>query len=589
MKAEPPDPSRPLDLRLALRVLGYTNQAARTRNVLFGLAALRSVQLPLLAWAIGAVINGPITERNPGKLVLAVAGFAFLAALTDLVFHFRIKQALSFGEQVVSLLRRDVFAHMLRMPMAFFHENPAGSLISRLTSDIEAVRVGVQDALFISIVQGGQMTVAALLMLFYEPVLFLIIVAVGPVIWGLNVAFRRRQSRLFRATQESFSQVTANVAEAVEGIRVTQGFSRQRENAGIFRRLVESLSEHNIGAARNTAVFVPLLELNAQFFTAALLVAGGWRALNPSVGMPIGDLVMFMLLANFFFQPFQVLGNQFSQALAGLAGAERVFKVLDSEPSRIDEPPDALRPAEIAGRVEFRDVSFGYVPGKPVLRDVSFTVGAGRTIALVGHTGSGKTTIVSLVAKFYLPDTGEVLVDGISTRRLSSEALRRRLGMVTQQNFLFTGTILDNIRLARPEVPRDEVLQVIERLGCRREIEAAGLDTVVGEQGGGISLGQRQLVCIARAMLADPRILLLDEATSAVDSLTEMKIQNALSELLRNRTSFVIAHRLSTVRNADCVLVLDHGRIVERGTHDELLKADGSYAAMYRRFLDTPP
>lgn len=585
MKADP----RPLDLRLVLRVLGYTSAAARTRNILLVLVIVRSVQLPLLAWAVGAIINGPIAERNSGQLIWAVAGFALLAALTEGMFHFRLKLAFHLGEQVMSVLRHDVFAHILRMPMAFFHEHKAGSLISRLTSDIEAVRTGIQDSLFISIVQFGQMLVAAALMLFYEPMLFLVVVAVGPIVWALNMIFRRRQSRLFRATQESFSRVTAQVVESVEGIRVTQGFSRQRENAGIFRRLVEDHSEHNIGAARNSATFIPLLELNAQFFTAALLIAGGWRALNPAVAMPIGDLVMFMFLANLFFQPFQAIGNQFNQALLTLAGAERVFSLLDEKPSQVDEPPDAVWPAEIAGGVEFRNVSFGYDPGKPVLHDVSFAAEAGQTIALVGHTGSGKTTIVNLVAKFYLPDAGEVLVDGIPTHRLSSEALRRQLGMVTQQNFLFTGSILDNIRLARPEASRAEVVQVIERLGCRGEIEAAGLDTVVGEQGGGISLGQRQLVCIARAMLADPRILLLDEATSAVDSLTELKIQRALAELLRNRTSFVIAHRLSTVRSADGILVLDRGGIVERGTHEQLMKAGGAYAAMYRRFLDTLP
>lgn len=581
-----PESPPPLNLALIRRILEYTHEASGIRNVLAAMAVARAIQLPFLAWAAGAIINGPIAQKNTTWLIWSVAGYAGFALFTEVIFHFRIKLALRFGEIVMAVLRRDLFSHLMRMPMSFYHEHRVGSLISRLTSDIESVRAGVQDALFVSIVQGGQMVVAAILMLIYDPVLFLSVAAVGPILWMVNRRFQDRQSRMMRAAQESFSRITASMAEAVGGIRVTQGFSRQEQNAGIFRELVADHSRYNVIATRNAAVYTPLLEFNAQFFTAVLLIVGGWRAMNPAIGMPIGDLVMFMLLAGIFFRPFQILGTQFGTALTAMAGAERIFKLLDTPPAW-EDPPGAISPQEIAGRVEFRQVGFSYTPGEPVLRNISFLAEPGQTIALVGHTGSGKTSIINLLAKFHLAQEGEILLDGLALTKISSEALHRHMGIVTQHNFLFTGTILDNIRLARPDASAEDVLAAADQLGCRQEIEDIGLETLVGEEGGGISLGQRQLVCIARAMLADPRILILDEATSAVDSLTEMKIQTALQVLLTGRTSFVIAHRLSTVRDANCVVVMEHGQIVEQGTHDALLETNGVYATLYRQFLDS--
>jgi ABC-type multidrug transport system fused ATPase/permease subunit len=301
---------------------------------------------------------------------------------------------------------------------------------------------------------------------------------------------------------------------------------------------------------------------------------------------PAGDLIRFFFLANIFFSPIQILGNQYNAALTAMAGAERVFALLDSPPEWQDAP-DAVPLPRLRGKVEFRDVTFGYEADRPVLHGISFAAEPGQTVALVGRTGSGKTSIINLIARFYLPQQGNVLLDGFDTLAISGDSLHHQMGIVLQHNFLFSGTIRENIRLARPAATDDEIEAAALSLDCLDLLLALpkGLDTEVGERGAQLSLGQRQLVCFARAMLADPRILILDEATSAVDTLTELRIQHALEKLLTGRTSFIVAHRLSTIRHADQVLLLEGGQIIERGTHEELLRLGGPYAELCQQFL----
>ncbi|HEY4310995.1 MAG TPA: ABC transporter ATP-binding protein [Pirellulales bacterium] len=579
------DSAPPPGLKTMRWLYGFTGPYARKRNTLLVLVVIRSMQLAALAWVTGYVVSGPIARHSLNGLAIGVATYVVLAAATNICFHFRQRLALELGECVVHDLREAIFLHLQQMTSSFFNRTKLGSVISRMTSDTEAVRAGVQDVVFTSLVGLGQMLVASTLMLWYDPVLFLVVAAMGPVLGWLNYRFRGRLSNAHRAVQESFSRVTARLVEAVHGVHVTQGFARQETSARLFRDLVADHSVYNMEAARSAGVFVPLLEFNSQAFLASILILGGYRVLTPGIGAPAGELIQFMFLANIFFAPIQTLGDQYNQAILTLAGADRVRRFLAVEPDWIDSP--AARPvARIAGEVVFEDVSFAYQENRLVLEEISFKAEPGQCIALVGHTGSGKSSIINLIAKFYLPTSGRVLIDEHDIRDLQSFSLHRQMGIVQQQNFLFCGSVADNIRFGRPEATDEEVAASLEKLGCHDFLEAlpGGLHADVGECGRNLSLGQRQLVCFGRAMLADPAILILDEATSAIDIFTEHRISQALSRLIAGRTSFIVAHRLSTIRNADLVLVLENGRIIEQGTPAELMSHNDRYATLERQY-----
>ena len=348
--------------------------------------------------------------------------------------------------------------------------------------------------------------------------------------------------------------------------------------------MVRDHQRYNMRTIRAAGTFGPTLELLNAMVMAGIFIYGGYRVL--SLGARMEHIVTFYFLLGDVLGPVAALSNNYTAAIASMAGAERIFGLLDRKPEFVDDANAVELPA-IRGRVEMRDLSFEYEPGKPVLQDINVTIEPGQTIALVGHTGSGKSSIINLVAKFYLPTSGQLLIDGVDIRKVRGQSLHQQMGIVLQQNFLFAGRVIDNIRLGRPDATDEQIAEAARKLDCLDLVEAMpqGFQTRVGERGSGLSLGERQLVCFCRAMLRDPRLILLDEATSSVDTMTEIRLQKALAILLKGRTSIVVAHRLSTIRHAGLLLVLDRGRIIESGTHDLLLATGGAYSDLYRQFI----
>lgn len=575
---------RPLDWATTRRLFSYTKPYAKTRNLLALFVLIRTVQLPLQSWAIARVISGPIARQDVSATLWGLGLLLALTLSTELNFSFRMLYALRLGESVVYDLRRAIYTHIQAMPMSFFNRMPLGRLLSRVTSDVDVVRVGIQDVVFVSTVQLGGMIIAGGLMLYYDPALFLIILAFVPAVWFLIRYFSAKMRDAYRAVQETYSRLTASLAESVNRVRVIQAFCRQDFNDEQFDEQVSLHARNNFLGAIASAIFVPLLELNGQLLLSLIIVLGGYQVLTHSIGLD--SLVQFVFLSELFFGPIPILGQKYNQALAAMAGAERVFGLLDSAPDWQDKPTAAPLP-ELVGQVVFEHVSFEYEPGQPVLEDIDFAIEPGQTVALVGATGSGKSTITRLLSKLYIPTQGRILLDGKDILDVKSASLHEYLASVPQDNFLFTGTVRENIAFCRPEARIEEVRKVCEALDVLDLIESLPLqfDTDVGEKGGNLSLGQRQVVCFARAMLARPAILVLDEATSSVDVMTEAKLQRALLRLLKSRTSVVVAHRLSTILHADQILVLDQGRISERGSHAELLRKKGAYAALYEEFV----
>jgi ATP-binding cassette subfamily B protein len=484
------------------------------------------------------------------------------------------------GERILADLRNRLFDHLQRLSLGFYERNRAGVIISRLTNDVEAIDQLVTDGVT-SLVQNSLTLVGTAIILFVlDWRLALATCAVLPLMSLATALFRRHSARAYGQVRERLGLVTATLAEDIAGMRVLQSFNREEPAFENFRKVTLRYRAANMRTVVLNGIYFPTVDLLSTAALAVVLAYGGHLYYGGTLSL--GTLFAFMLYVNNFFDPVQALSQLYNTFLSAAAALDKIMDVLDEEPQVVDRPGAEPLP-QIAGHVAFENVRFTYGRGDEVLHGIDLDVPAGTTVALVGHTGAGKSTIAKLLARFYEPTHGRIEIDGHDLNDVTQDSLRRQLGVVPQEGFLFAGTVAENISFGRPDASPEDIVRAAQTVGAHDFVLRLedGYETQLGERGSRLSLGQRQLVAFARALLADPRVLILDEATSSVDIGTERRIEEALPVLLADRTAFIIAHRLSTIRDADLIVVLEHGRVVEQGSHEELLAARGLYTSLY--------
>ena len=530
--------------------------------------------IPIL---IGKVaIDIALEENNVSLLIQLVVGIAIMYLISYVANTLRIKWVNILGQNVIYDLRHTLFSHVQRLSHRFFDSRSAGSILVRILNDINSLQELFTNGI-INLLMDAFMLVGIIVILFVlSPPLAFAVIIVIPLMFFISTRLRRKIRRSWQEVRQHQSRMNSHLNEGLQGMRITQSFSQEKENAEFFDGVNKGYFNSFKDAAKKSAMFRPLVEICDAIGTIILIAFGSYLILSEVI--EIGTFVSFAFFLGMFWEPISRLGQMYNQLLMAMASSERIFEFLDEQPN-VEEKQDAYALKKMKGQIEFDRVGFSYNEERIALHEISLEMKAGQTVALVGHTGSGKSTIANLISRFYDPTTGAVKVDGHDLREVKLDSLRQKISVVLQDTFIFSGTIMENIRFGRPAASDEEVIEAAKVVGADDFIQrlAYGYQTEVEERGNILSAGERQLLSFARALLADPTIIILDEATASIDTESEVKIQQALRKLLKGRTSIIIAHRLSTIREADNIFVLEQGRILEQGSHQELMDKQGKY------------
>ena len=571
---------KPFNWKQMWRLFSYMKPYAKTLLPLAIISMLIATAVRLVVPILIGVylMDVAIAQKDFDLVMILVAIIAGLYLISYIANALRIRWMNMLGQNVIYDLRKHLFTHVQGLSHRFFDQRSAGSILVRIMNDINSLQELFTNGV-INLLMDFVLLIGIVIILFaLSPELATAILIILPIMFFISTSLRRKIRRAWQDVRIKQSKLNSHLNESIQGIRVTQSFTQERENMAFFDGINTENYESWRNATQQNAIFRPFVEMTNAVGTVILIWLGAYLIQSSSSGLTIGIFVSFAFYLGMFWEPISRLGQLYNQLLVGMASSERIFEFLDEKPM-VDEKDNPIELSNIRGEVVFEDVEFSYDSTRKALNSISLKMDAGTTVALVGHTGSGKTTIANLISRFYDATSGVVKIDGHSIRDVSVKSLRSQISVVLQDTFIFSGTIMDNIRFGRPDATDEEVKVAAEAVGADQFISKLknGYDTEVEERGNVLSVGERQLISFARSLLADPRIIILDEATASIDTETEVQIQQALKTLLKDRTAIIIAHRLSTIREADNIIVLDHGNIMEQGNHDALMKHEGIY------------
>lgn len=574
---------KPFNWKQMWRLFSYLKPYSRTLLPSAFIAVLISALVRLVApILIGKyTLDYAIANKDINLLAILVVTIAGLYIISYIANTFRIRWMNMLGQNVIYDIRRHLFTHVQSLSHRFFDQRSAGSILVRIMNDINSLQELFTSGV-INLLMDFILLIGVVVLLFtLSPELTLAIMVIVPIMFFISTSLRKKIRRSWQTVRIKQSKLNSHLNESIQGIRVTQSFTQEKENIEFFDGVNNENFQSWQNATKRNAMFTPMVEMTNAIGTAILIAYGATLIANESI--TIGTFVSFAFYLGMFWEPISRLGQVYNQLLMGMASSERIFEFIDEKPI-VGELSNPTILSNMQGKIEFEHVEFAYDSSRKALNDISLTIEAGQTVALVGHTGSGKTTIANLISRFYDATGGDVKIDHVNIKNLSLEALRSRISVVLQDTFIFSGTIIDNIRFGRPTASDEEVIEAAKAVGANDFIQnlSNGYFTEVEERGNVLSVGERQLISFARALLANPTIIILDEATASIDTETEVKIQHALKTLLNGRTAIMIAHRLSTIREADNIIVLDHGQIKEQGNHEELIERKGIYYGLVK-------